>query len=108
MDTCKKCNNELNFWEVFKSFWLLYRTVSCNFCGAIQQHAERNRYLGGLVMIFTFLFTIRLLFAADFDSNMILAYIGVMAITAGVFSIIAVQFMRFNILQTQRSKDNKR
>ena len=107
MDRCKKCKNELNFWEVFKSFWLNYRAIKCHFCAAVQHHAERNRYLGGLVIILTFLFTSRLLFSEDFDSTMFLAYVGVLVITAAIFSLIAVEFMRFNIVQTQRSKDNK-
>lgn len=108
MDRCKRCNNELSFWGVLKSFWLNFRSIKCDICGAVQQHAERNRLLGGLVIFLAFLFTSRLLFSVHFDAPTFLAYIGVTAITAILFSLIAVQFMRFNILQAQRFQDKNR
>ena len=107
MDRCKRCKNELDFWVVFKSLWLNYRAIKCSFCGALQQHSDRNRYLGGMVILLTFIFTARFLFNYSFDFTLFMAYLLVSAIAALLFSVIAVQFMKFNILQTQRSKDGK-
>ncbi|MGB3775998.1 MAG: TIGR04104 family putative zinc finger protein [Leeuwenhoekiella sp.] len=109
MDTCKKCNNELNFWQVLKSFWLNYRAIKCFFCGAVQQHAERNKLVGGFVIFLTLMFTGRLLFTGTFNMTVLFGYIMVTAFTAAIFSLGAVPFLRFNILQTQRFENkNKR
>ncbi|WP_031426293.1 TIGR04104 family putative zinc finger protein [Flavimarina sp. Hel_I_48] len=107
MDTCKKCKNELGFWQVLKSFWLNYRSIKCFFCGAVQQHADRNKVVGGAVIFLTLLFTARLLFTGEFNEMILLGYLFVTAFTGIIFSLGAVPFLRFNILQTQRF-DNKR
>ena len=108
MDTCKKCKNELGFWQVLKSFWLNYRSIKCFFCGAIQQHAERNKLVGGVVIMLTFIFTGRLLFLGEFNTTVLLGYLIVAGFTAVLFSLGAVPFLRFNILQTQRFENKNK
>ncbi len=108
MDTCKKCKHELDFWQVLKSFWLNYRSIKCFFCNAVQLHADRNKLLGGLVFFMTLIFTARLLFTGEFNAMIFLGYVLVTAFTAIIFSLGAVPFLRFNILQTQRSENNNK
>jgi CXXC-20-CXXC protein len=52
MDNCKNCNQKLNFWKVYKSYWKGYKDFECSNCGAIQSHKFINRlYLGVIIFI---------------------------------------------------------
>ena len=50
MDTCKKCAQQFNYWQVYKNFWSAKQQIDCSNCVAKHDHKLVNKLLPPFVL----------------------------------------------------------
>jgi CXXC-20-CXXC protein len=45
MDTCKKCNQKFNYWQVYNNYWSAKEKIQCLNCATTHDHKFMNRLL---------------------------------------------------------------
>ena len=88
---CDNCNNDFNYLSRLKSFWLGYKNIRCEQCGAIFEHKMFNRILGALNIGLSLLIS-NIIFE---DKNILYTIIGFISI-AILLSLISPFIMKFN------------
>jgi len=99
MQACKNCKQDFSFCQIYKSFWLGYRPITCANCGAKNGHSFRNRWLGGLTV------GIGLLFGGLAQSALEISFTYKMLISALltilIMTLLSRLFVRFMIFEKQ-------